>query len=281
MPQNSSNIDFTKNADGYTLKGGTTKRGLTLTGGDVTITGTGANTFTFPSASDTLVGRTSTDTMSNKTITFAAGTAGQAPLTLTSTATLETTPGGGEVNYDGKAFYACPAASSRGVLPAMYTATVQAATTLTNATGVQSVFAAANDALTVAAGTTYLFEAVYFVTSGTTTTHTTNVAFGGTATLTSIMYHYSSTTVTAAATPTAPVSGIIATAASTAINATNTLANVTIKLSGVVRVNAAGTFIPQVAYSAAPGAAGTVAVNSYFIMWPIGNGTVVAIGPWA
>lgn len=67
MPtQNASNQEYTNNADGFTLSGGTTKRDLIVTGADITLTGSGSNTYTYPSSSDTLVGRTSTDTLTNK-----------------------------------------------------------------------------------------------------------------------------------------------------------------------------------------------------------------------
>lgn len=65
---NSSNQDYSNEADGFKLAGGTTKRTLTVTGADVGITGSGTNTQTFPSSSQTLVGRTSADTLTNKTI---------------------------------------------------------------------------------------------------------------------------------------------------------------------------------------------------------------------
>lgn len=66
---NSQNSQFANNADGYTLGGGTTARNLTVTGGNVTLTGAGSNTYTMPSSSDTLVGRASVDTLTNKTLT--------------------------------------------------------------------------------------------------------------------------------------------------------------------------------------------------------------------
>lgn len=66
--QNSNNQDYQNNADGWQLAGGTTKRKLTVTGADVTLTGSGSNTYDFPAASDTLVGRDSTDTLTNKTL---------------------------------------------------------------------------------------------------------------------------------------------------------------------------------------------------------------------
>ena len=75
MAKNSAvNLDITNNADGYDISGGTTKRKLTVTGADVTLTGSGSNTYTFPSATDTLVGRDSTDTLTNKTIAGTSNT---------------------------------------------------------------------------------------------------------------------------------------------------------------------------------------------------------------
>lgn len=52
--RNSGNQDFTPNADGFDMTSGTTPRKLTLTGGDVTITGaaSGGLTYSFPTQSN-------------------------------------------------------------------------------------------------------------------------------------------------------------------------------------------------------------------------------------
>ena len=69
MAKNSAvNLDITNNADGFDVSGGTTARKFSVTGADITVTGSGTNTHTFPAATDTLVGRASTDTLTNKTI---------------------------------------------------------------------------------------------------------------------------------------------------------------------------------------------------------------------
>lgn len=59
--RNSVNLDITNNADGFDISGGTTPRKLTVTGGDVTVTGSGSATITFPSSSGTLYATGNTD----------------------------------------------------------------------------------------------------------------------------------------------------------------------------------------------------------------------------
>ena len=97
---NSNNNTYTNNADGFALAGGTTARTLTLTAGNVTLSAGGANTYTMPSATDTLVGRVSTDTLTNKdlsstTNTFATSALGYAQIladiTTTSTTQVQAT----------------------------------------------------------------------------------------------------------------------------------------------------------------------------------------------
>lgn len=71
---NSSNNQFSNNGDGFGLSGGATPRTLTVTGSNVTVTGSGANTYTMPATTDTLVGRASTDTLTNKDLTSGTNT---------------------------------------------------------------------------------------------------------------------------------------------------------------------------------------------------------------
>ena len=67
--QSSVNLDITNNSNGFDISGGTTSRTLGISGGNVTIVGSGSATLTFPTTSDTLVGRATTDTLTNKTLT--------------------------------------------------------------------------------------------------------------------------------------------------------------------------------------------------------------------
>jgi hypothetical protein len=54
--QSSVNLDITNNADGFDISGGTTVRKLGITGGDVTIAGSGSAVVTFPTTSTTIAG---------------------------------------------------------------------------------------------------------------------------------------------------------------------------------------------------------------------------------
>ena len=54
--QSSVNLDITNNPDGFDISGGTTLRKLSVTGGDVTIAGSGGATVTFPTTSTTIAG---------------------------------------------------------------------------------------------------------------------------------------------------------------------------------------------------------------------------------
>lgn len=153
------------------------------------------------------------------------------------------------------------------------------ARTLTNGTGAQSIFGVG---LTVAASTTYEIEMEVAISCSGTTTAIKQISFGGTATLTSIGYQINYThSATSVATTGASNNLWIATAASTNLGATGTTNNSRYKVKGLVRVNATGTFIPQIAWSAAPGAAPSVVINSYVKMTPIGSNTVTTIGTWA
>lgn len=149
----------------------------------------------------------------------------------------------------------------------------------------QAVFGSSEDAITLPAATAYHFKALYYITrSAGTTSHTTSVLFGGTATYTSIMYVIESTTTTGGPTATTNSQQLVATAATATVAATTSTSateNIVIKLEGIMRINASGTVIPQIQYSAAPGGAPTFKANSYFMLTPIGSNTVASVGNWS
>jgi len=155
------------------------------------------------------------------------------------------------------------------------------AVTLSNSsTSAQNLFPAASDTLTVVAATTYLFEAMLDIGTGSTT-HTTAFGFGGTATFTSIKYL--STLFSGAANTIATTASNLDVAAATAtvLNATSTDVTTKIFLRGIFRINAGGTIIPQITFSAGPGGTCELKANSFFRAMPIGLSTATFIGNWS
>jgi len=137
--------------------------------------------------------------------------------------------------------------------------------------------------VSVSANTTYLFDGELRISrSAGTTSHTTGILFGGTATLTGIKYKaFCNTGDTVANIAENGISGEAATVIVLKAASTSATEQISIRVSGVVRINAAGTFIPQFQYSAAPGGAPSVLANSYFKMVPVGSGSFASQGTWA
>ena len=82
--QSSVNLDITNNADGFDISGGTTVRKLGITGGDVTIAGSGSATVTFPTTSTTIAGLGITQSFSALQ-SFSAGISAAGGVTLAGT----------------------------------------------------------------------------------------------------------------------------------------------------------------------------------------------------
>lgn len=140
-----------------------------------------------------------------------------------------------------------------------------------------------NGGVTVAASTSYFFQGWFWSTrSAGSTSHTTNILFAGTATLTDITWFSNVKTgdaQTIAATNTTGAN--VATSTNIKAASTSTTENIMFEVQGVVRINGGGTFIPQFIYSSAPGQAPTIKEGTYFMMWPIGDNTVTERGTWS
>lgn len=137
--------------------------------------------------------------------------------------------------------------------------------------------------VTVTGDTTYKMEGFLHTTRAAgVTSHTTGLLFAGTATLTSIRYRAGVNTGDVS-TNLAMNQTTIAVATNTTVKAASTSATeeTSIYVDGIVRINAAGTFIPQFIYSAAPGGAPTIKANSFFKLTRMGNGSFTAQGTWA
>jgi len=219
------------------------------------------------------------------TDTFGAGTNTVPPVVFTtgSNGTTATGAVAGAMEFDGSAFYGVTTATQgRGVLSLnMFTSGVNPSPVAT--AGVQNWFPTANDNFAMLGNTTYLFEGVLNVSNTGTTAHTLNLIFGGTASsgATSIAWTCIATNGTVA-TPTATLMTYATVATTTPVTTSVSAAsNNTLLVRGIIRTNAAGTFIPQFQYSAGPGGSTTLAANNWMRVTPIGSGTVASVGAWS
>lgn len=129
-------------------------------------------------------------------------------------------------------------------------------------------------AVNVEAGVVYEFEGLLSLTrSAGTTSHTTSISFGGTATLTSILWDaLTNTGDTLANVAKNGASGKSAAAVVVKAASTSATEEIMCQVKGSVKINAAGTFIPQFTYSATPGGAPTVNIGSFFKLVKKGTG---------
>ena len=239
----------------------------------------------FANSDVTITHSTDKLTLAGGNLTLAAGTTSVAPLTFQSGTNLTTTVDG-SAEYDGVVFYGTIPTTKRGVSPALHFLTLSANQSGSNSSSAQTWFpGGGSTSLTVAASTTYAFEGMFASarTAGTTS-HSISFLFGGTATVTSIAYilegvqslggFFGAASATMA---------LVQVATSTGLWTATTSANehVIIRMRGIVRINASGTFIPQFLYNAAPGGTPTIQANTYFKMWALGASSVLNVGNWS
>lgn len=156
---------------------------------------------------------------------------------------------------------------------------VSSALSLNNNTSAQPWFSTSGT-LNVRALTSIRFEADLELLTGTSA-HDISLTMAGTATLTSILYdvEYTEAAVNAAATAGRWLS--INQASATAIVTGSTAARKRIRIKGVVVINAGGTFIPQLTFSAAPGGTNQMGAGSYMIAEQVALSGFTAIGDWS
>ena len=165
------------------------------------------------------------------------------------------------------------------ISPVQY-AVVASDFTLSAASGVQTAFPSSQDVWTMQGSTTYEVEGHYFMTTGTTTTKTTAIAFAlaGGATVTTINLHVLGSNNTANTTQTAQGSLPMTQVASTVVTATATTAGVDIFFKGIIITNARGTWTPQINFSANPGGTNLMKAGSYIKFTKLGTSAQAQIG---
>jgi hypothetical protein len=202
------------------------------------------------------------------------------------------TPAAGAFEYDGVSFYASATANQRSLIPGTQFIMTPGLTpyTLTQSTSAQKIFSSpTNGAVSLDGSTTYMFDAQYIINNTATPSlaHSVSLLFALGGSITSISYTADVTTSSGAPTSGATtISRTFSTAVSaTQITPSGTTTNselITVRLQGVVRTNAAGTFTPQIRYNTnAPGGTSTIQGNSYFRLIPVGTSSVISVGNWS
>ena len=224
---------------------------------------------------------TGSQTLTNKTLTSAslsAGTSASAPLVIASGTNLAV-PLAGAVEYDGTVAYLTTntGASARGIVESSLIRVASASLALTNNTAAQPAFSASGT-INLAANTTYEFE-MQLIQSGSiaATSNTVSFLFGGTASTGTIAYNVISGTNTVGAASTTFSNVLTA----TAISIASTLQTRTFFIKGILRNPTAGTFIPQIQFSASPANGPYMAVGSYMKFIPIGASATTGTNGWA
>lgn len=227
------------------------------------------------------------------TIVLPAGTTSVAPLQFTA-GSLLTTEVGGSIEYTGRNFYVTPSSTPGAAInDSSHFYMLNSDRTIIATVVGTTFYSMFGVGLPVSANTTYMFELIAGLKTGTTS-HTVSFTLGGTATYgTQNLYQTDfhplalSTGLAAPGTPTAMVSltfngSVPVTTANAVISAASVLASKAFRARGVIEVTGAGTIDPQVGFSANPTGTNQVAKYSFIRLIPIGNNsTDISAGNWA
>jgi len=259
-----------------------------LDGGNSTLTNFGTGSFngllTASAGISAAGGVTFAGTFSGSTgsfsrlLTASAGISASGGITLSGTLSLDTNALISSPSATANAIRSTVPAGT-GVTPTVQIICPSSAQSLLSQTATQPVFSTPQDTITLQASTTYMFEGVYLLSTGTVS-HSTSMSFVlTTATMTNCTWitHTSPNTLlnnTASGISTAIFNAV----AGGACNGGTTNQYLTIRFQGVMRVNAAGTLVPNIAFSAAPGGTNTTMIGSYLKFYPIGSNTIDFVG---
>jgi hypothetical protein len=203
------------------------------------------------------------------------------PLQLSNVA-LAGTAVAGQLEYNGLAPYFTPLGTQRGIIPGQQFYCLQTGVTFATDTATHSIY---NVGVTLSSSTIYKFEALFvLVKAGTNVTAISSMGFGGTATVNNILYQTHSVFDSGGIPQVDSTSDLatINTTAQTAFTVSASVGTTTAFISGVVSINAGGTFIPLYSQNASAAGTYTTQPGSYFSIYPIGvAGSNVSIGTWA
>jgi hypothetical protein len=214
-----------------------------------------------------------------------AGSASQAPVVLAA-GTNTSVAAAGAVEYNGSVFFASPAASQRGLLPAEYLVALASNYTANDSASAQKMFNVPSDgAVAILANTTYMIEGLYIIAPAinfNAESLQTLFSLDGGATLTSIRYVADASTGLANDSTALKRTQVTSAGAVTVTDAApgGAATNFAVQIRGVIRTNTAGTLTPGFRFTGTPGSAPVVQANSFFRLVPIGSGSTTTIGAW-
>lgn len=156
---------------------------------------------------------------------------------------------------------------------------LSAAANLTDGTSSQAWFPT-NGAVTIAVNKAYFVEGTLRLSKSTGTASQVDVGFAGTAAYT-MTWEYISQPAAFDAPNNTQTSAGVTTAASLQVVASGTQGNVWCRVFGVVRCTGAGTFIPQLKFSATTGTTPQALTGTRFMLTEIGADTVTERGTWS
>jgi len=189
------------------------------------------------------------------------------------------------IEFYGNRLYASNVNNKRALIPTEHFAVITTTRSINSSTSFQNVFDSTNDVITLAPSTTYTFEGLYRIASGTVS-HTTEVVFsesgfGGTA---GTWYWFALTHGGTAGTTTRSQDTVHFTSATGGVlNSTSTSALITVWFRGVVTTPSDydSTITPQIRFNIAPTGTNQIGIGTFVKFSPIGTNTVQSIGPWS
>ena len=228
-------------------------------------------------------------------VTFAgtfSGTTGSFSRLLTASAGISASGGitlSGTLSLDTNALISSPSATAKaikstvpagtGVTPTVQIICPSSAQSLLSQTATQPVFSTPQDTITLQASTTYMFEGLYLLSTGTVS-HTTAISFVlTTATMTNCTWIVYGSYPAFLNTFTNGIGTTIFDSVTGGVfNSANAQPYTVVRFQGVMRVNAAGTLVPNIAFGTAPGGTNTTMIGSYLKFYPIGSNTIDFVG---
>lgn len=150
---------------------------------------------------------------------------------------------------------------------------------LSSSNSAQNAFPSGQDSLTLEADTLYEIKIIFDIRTGTTS-HSTGLLFAGTATIDWILLNVRGFKGGVNATVTATNGSSKSNLTNYAQTPANATANTGMIAMGTFKCSVAGTFIPQIQFSSAPGGTNEMATGSRIMVRKIAKGDATVIGGW-